>query len=291
VGAVLGAARRAEGHAITGAYAVSDASRERATVLLPGVPVLDVATIVSRSELVLLSVPDDQLPGLADGIARTGIAPGGQVFVHTAGRFGTEVLAPLEHTGAGTVALHPAMTFTGTERDLARLVGCPVAITARTGILPVAQALTVEIGAEPVVIAEADRPLYHAALAHGANHLVVLVDQARTVLSAIGIQDPGSYLRPLLEAALEESLRRGAGALTGPVLRGDRGTIAAHLESLAELDQSPAATHPRDLERTYRALALGALYRSGLSGTDEERLRGILEDGSASSGDGPSEPA
>ena len=278
VGAVLGAALRAEGHALTGAYAVSDASRERAAELLPGVPLLDVPALVERSEMLLLAVPDDQLAPLAAGIAATGLSPGGQLVVHTSGRYGTEALAPLARAGAATIAIHPAMTFTGTRTDLPRLVGCPMGITASAEFLPVAAALVVEMGGEAVVIAEGDRPLYHAALAHAANHLVVLVDQSRRALSRLGIEDPGSYLRPLLEAALEDSLRRGSKALTGPVVRGDAGTVGAHLEALADLDATAAPVEPGDVSDTYRTLALAALARARLPEGAREQIRALLEE-------------
>ena len=278
VGAVLGAALRAEGHALTGAYAVSDASRERAAELLPGVPLLDVPALVERSEMLLLAVPDDQLAPRAAGIAATGLSPGGQLVVHTSGRYGTEALAPLARAGAATIAIHPAMTFTGTRTDLPRLVGCPMGITASAEFLPVAAALVVEMGGEAVVIAEGDRPLYHAALAHAANHLVVLVDQSRRALSRLGIEDPGSYLRPLLEAALEESLRRGSKALTGPVVRGDAGTVGAHLEALADLDATAAPVEPGDVSDTYRTLALAALARARLPEGAREQIRALLEE-------------
>ncbi|ASK66801.1 oxidoreductase [Brachybacterium avium] len=278
VGAVLGAALRAEGHAITGAYAVSDASRDRAAALLPGVPLLGVAELVERSEMLLLAVPDDQLAPLAAGIAATGMAPGGQLVVHTSGRYGTEVLAPLARQGSATLALHPAMTFTGTRSDLARLIGCPMGITAPPDLLPIAAALAVELGGEAVVIAEGDRPLYHAGLAHAANHLVVLVDQAREALSRLGIEDPGSYLRPLLEAALDESLRHGAKALTGPVVRGDAGTVQSHLDALADLDATGTPGEHGDVADTYRVLALAALTRARLPEDTRARIRVLLED-------------
>lgn len=278
VGAVLGAALRAEGHALTGAYAVSDDSRRRAADLLPGVPLLDVHTIVERSELVLLAVPDDQLGPLAAGIAASGEVPGGQVFVHVSGLHGTEVLEPLRALGSGVIALHPAMTFTGTAVDLPRLVGCPVAVTAHGALEAVAQALVVEIGAEPVTIAEGDRALYHAALVHGSNHLVVLVAQARELLAHIGIDDPGAYLRPLMTASLEESLRRGEQALTGPVRRGDAGTVAPHVAALAEADGSRTAVGGGDVLATYRALARAAVARSGLAPDDARRVLAALAD-------------
>lgn len=278
VGAVLGAALRAEGHAVTGAYAVSDGSRERAADLLPGVPLLDVPAIVERSEMLLLAVPDDQLAPLAAGIAATGMVPGGQLVMHTSGRYGTEVLAPLARAGSATLALHPAMTFTGTRADLARLIGCPMGITAAPDLLPIAAALAVELGGESVVIAEGDRPLYHAGLAHAANHLVVLVDQAREALSRLGIDDPGAYLRPLLEAALDESLRHGAKALTGPVVRGDAGTVGAHLDALGDLDATGMPGERGDVSDTYRALALAALSRVRLPEDTRASIRVLLED-------------
>lgn len=277
VGAVLGAALRAEGHAVTGAYAVSEASRERAADLLPGAPLLDVPTLVERSELLLLAVPDDQLADLAAGIAATGLVPGGQLVVHTSGRYGTEVLAPLAAAGCATLALHPAMTFTGTAEDLPRLQGCPMAITAAEAFLPVAAALAVELGGDAFVLPEGDRELYHAALAHGANHLVVLVHQAREALARIGVQDPGATLRPLLEAALDNALRHGATALTGPVVRGDAGTVAAHLAALDEADDTAVLEHEHDTGATYRALARAALERAGLDPHTHARIRSLLE--------------
>nr|WP_197671812.1 DUF2520 domain-containing protein [Devriesea agamarum] len=263
VGAVLGSALRAQGHAITGAYAVSDASRERAELLLPNVPILGVPAIVERSEVVLLAVPDDQLADLAQGIAAAGLVPGGQIVVHTSGRYGIDVLAPIERAGAAVLAVHPAMTFTGTSIDLPRLQGCPMAVTARTAFLPIAQALALEIGGNPMPIAEADRPLYHAALGHGANHLTVLVAQARAMLQRLGVEDAGAMLAPLMHAALDEALSRGFDALTGPISRGDAGTVAAHRIALAELAaQNPAepgsTDDPQAIAETYLAMARAA---------------------------------
>ena len=112
------------------------------------------------------------------------------------------------------------MTFTGMSLDLARLVDCCFAVTAPAPVLPIGQALVVEMGAEPVVVAEEARPLYHAALAHGANHLVTLVAESLDLLAAAGVQPADRVLAPLLSAALDNALRQGDGALTGPVARG-----------------------------------------------------------------------
>lgn len=269
VGAVLGSALRGAGHPVVGASAVSQESRERASTLLPGVPVLEVPEVVRRAELVLLAVPDDALAPLVHGLAGTGAWQPGQIVVHTSGRFGTGVLAPARAAGVIPLALHPAMTFTGTSLDLSRLVGCAFAVTAPAPVLPIGQALVVEIGGEPVVVGEDARPLYHAGLAHGANHLVVLVAQAAQALRAAGVGEPGRVLRPLLEAALDGALRAedaagdgGAGAisaLTGPVRRGDAGTVADHVAVLAALGATSGAV---DVPTGYGALARAATARA-----------------------------
>jgi predicted short-subunit dehydrogenase-like oxidoreductase (DUF2520 family) len=275
VGAVLGSALRAAGHALVGVSAVSAASRERAELLLPGVPVLEVPDVVERSELVLLAVPDDALGPLVDGIAATGGWQAGQLVVHTSGRYGWRVLTPVTAVGAIPLALHPAMTFTGTSLDLARLADCCFGVTAPPPVLPIAQALVVEMGAEPVVVPEDARPLYHAALAHGANHLVTLVTQSMDLLTAAGIDGAERVLAPLLSAALDNALRQGDAALTGPVARGDAGTVTAHLDALAGCDVDDAQALYRTLARTTagRALAAGRLRAE-----DGEALLAVLAD-------------
>jgi len=279
VGAVLGSALRAAGHPVVGASAVSQASRERVEDLLPGVPVLEVPEVVRRAELVLLTVPDDALGPLVQGLADLGAWQAGQIVVHTSGRYGVGVLEPARLAGVIPLAIHPAMTFTGTSLDVARLVGCPFAVTGPTPVLPIGQALAVEVGGEPTVLDESARGLYHAALAHGANHLVVLVAQAAQALAAAGVPDPGRMLTPLLEAALDGALRaestaEGAptdraqgpgaiGALTGPVRRGDVGTVREHL---AVLDAFAVHAGAPDVPAAYRTLARAAGARALAAG-------------------------
>ena len=89
-------------------------------------------------------------------------------------------------------------------------------------------------------VAESDRALYHASLAHGANHLVTLVAQSMDLLRVAGAADPAAVLRPLLTAALDNVLAYGDAALTGPVVRGDVTTIRAHVDALAAADVDDA---------------------------------------------------
>lgn len=260
VGAVLGAALRAAGHQVVGVHAVSVDSQDRAETLLPGAEVLDIPETLRRAELILFAVPDDVLPELVSGAAEAGRFQPGQLIIHTSGRYGTGVLEPAAAAGAVTLAIHPAMTFTGMSLDLQRLSACAFAVTADESVLPVAQALAVEMGGEPVTVAEDDRPAYHAALAHASNHLNILTTQSSQMLENIGVPDPSRVLGPLMQASLDNALASGSGAglggLTGPVVRGDVGTVAEHLRTLAQ------AGVPADVRRAYAAMARSAAQRA-----------------------------
>jgi predicted short-subunit dehydrogenase-like oxidoreductase (DUF2520 family) len=253
VGAVLAAALGAAGHEIVAAAGESDASRDRIAALLPGTA-NEKPTVVARScDLLLLTVPDDMLPNVVAMLSASGAIHAGQYVVHTSGRHGLAVLDAAAEVGARPVALHPAMTFTGTPVDLGRLSGCVFGLTAGPGERTFAEALVAELGGTPMWVAEELRTLYHAGLAHGANHLVTLVTQAMELLSAAGADDPAATLRPLLAAALDNALDQGDAALTGPIVRGDVNTVRAHLSEIQ-------ATAPHTLA-SYVAMARATLDR------------------------------
>jgi len=206
VGPVLGAALAGAGHAITGVSAISERSRERAEVMLPGAPILELPELVERSELVLLAVPETALPSLVGGLAATGTWVAGQLVVHTAAAFGVDVLAPATARGAIPLAIHPAMQFTGTSLDLARLAETWFAVTAPAPVLPIAQALVVEMGGEPVVVAEDDRAAYAEAIATASEFSRSIVKQATGILSGIGIENPGAFLSSLVRSSVDNAL-------------------------------------------------------------------------------------
>lgn len=270
VGAVLGAALSRAGHDIVAVSAVSDASIQRAETLLPGVPIRTVPEVVDAAELVILAIPDDALADLAAGLSSTGAWHAGQIVAHTSGRHGAAVLDPVRRHQAFPLAMHPAMTFTGTAMDVERLQDCCFGVTAEERILPIATALVLDIGAEPVPIAEEDRIAYHCALAHGSNYLVTLTAQAMQVLDHAGVDQPAHVLRPLLSAALDNALRLRDAALTGPVARGDVGTVQSHIEVLR--DRVP------DVLTTYVALGKATAARAVEDGRLRPDLAGPLLD-------------
>lgn len=257
VGAVLGAALRAAGHTITGVAAVSDISRLRAEALLPGVPILPADEVASGCELLILAVPDDVLPELVTGFARAGVFQPGQFIAHTSGGFGVAVLDCA--TQSLPMAIHPAMTFTGTSVDLSRLHDTPFGVTATEEIRPVAEALVVEMGGEPIWVPEDARVVYHAAMVLGSNYLNVLVNESISLLKDAGMENPARLLTPLMSASLDNALRLGDKSLTGPIVRGDSRTVAKHLEALAGRPQTRSAYQVLGRLAVDRALEAGMI--------------------------------
>ena len=271
-GTAMAAALARAGHRVVAASAVSQDSLNRIRRSLPGAQVGRPEEVVEAAGLVLLTVPDDVLPGLVSGLAATGVPLAGRLLAHASGRHGLAVLEPATREGALPLALHPVMTFTGRQDDVEKMRGISFGVTAPDPLRPVAEALVVEMGGEPVFIAEEHRGLYHAGLASAANHLVTLVTASGDLLAAAGVRDPAKMLGPLLGAALENALAFGDAALTGPVARGDADTVAAHVQAIA-------ATAPESLG-AYLALARltadRALAAGRLAPADAQRLLGVL---------------
>lgn len=258
VGSTLGAALARAGHDVVAASGVSDRSRERAARLLPGAEILPPDETVATAEFVLLAVPDDVLRPLVSGLADTGAWRAGQLAAHTSGSHGIGVLDPAAARGVLALALHPVMTFAGRPEDLDRLDGAAFGVTALDELRPVAESLVLEMGGEPVWVPEAARPRYHAALSIGSNHLVTLVNDTLSLLSGAGVAEPARLVAPLLSASLDNVLRLGDAALTGPVSRGDVATVRQHIASLT--DAAP------DVLPSYLALARRTAERAHATG-------------------------
>ncbi|MEZ5096235.1 MAG: DUF2520 domain-containing protein [Nocardioides sp.] len=273
VGAVVAAALRSAGHEIVAVAGESDASRGRISALLPDAPVLKPSAVARACDVLLLTVPDDMLGNVVTVLTDAGAIRPGQYVVHTSGAHGLAVLEPAARIGARPVAMHPAMTFTGTALDLPRLAGCVFGVTAAPTECALTERLVTDLGGRVMWVPEERRTLYHAALAHGANHLVTLVAQAMELLTVVGGDSPAETLRPLLTAALDNALEQGDSALTGPIVRGDANTVRAHLADLA-------AHAPHTLP-SYVALARATLDRVVTDGRvlpiRAEKIRRLLD--------------
>jgi predicted short-subunit dehydrogenase-like oxidoreductase (DUF2520 family) len=272
VGSALALALQRAGHEVVAVSGVSAATRKRADRLFPDVDVLPAEEVARAATLLLLTVPDDVLPDVVETIAAQSAFLPGQLVAHTSGRHGLGVLDPVRDLGALPLALHPAMTFAGAPEDVDRLAGCVFAVSAEGDLRLVAEALVLEMGAEPAYVDDEHRVLYHCALAWGANYLTTIVSQSADLLTAAGVEQPARMLGPLLGAALDNALRRGDAALTGPVSRGDAGTVAAHLD---ELRGSAPGVVPAYVALA-RLTADRALQAGRLDPSAAEALLGVL---------------
>ncbi len=256
-GTVLARAFERVGHHCVAVNAVSDASRERAARMLPSADLMDPIALCATVDLIIVAVPDDVIGAVVNGLVAADAISERHIVMHMSGRHGTQVLARAAAAGATVFAAHPAMTLHASAEDVERLQHCPFGVTAQEEALPIALALVYEIGGVPTAIAEADRVLYHAALAHASNHTVTLLGQSMEMLQSIGIEQAGDYVRSLVATTVERALLEGDAALTGPIARGDWATVRAHLEALA------ASTLPPTTTSTYRALAEATAARHG----------------------------
>jgi predicted short-subunit dehydrogenase-like oxidoreductase (DUF2520 family) len=209
VGTVLGKALAAAGHQLIGITTTDTKNIERAEAMLTDVPVLSVDEVVQGADFVLFAIPANEISSTVSGLAKAGMFRAGQLIAHTAGEFGIGVLEPATAQGVIPLALHPAMSFTGTSIDLSRIRESFFAVAAPAVALPIAQALVIEMGAEPVVISEEEREIYFEAISVANNFSKLIVSQSIGLLESVGVENPRAVLGPLLRSAVEEALADG----------------------------------------------------------------------------------
>jgi predicted short-subunit dehydrogenase-like oxidoreductase (DUF2520 family) len=236
-GAAVGIALAGAGHRLTGVAVGSPAAAARASRLLPAVGHLAAEELAARVDVLVLAVPDDALgavAGAVTGRAGSGGVRAGTVVAHLSGRHGLAPLAPVLVRGATRAAVHPIMSLAGLDpaADAARLRGTTFGVTVDPAAAAVAHRLVADVGGRSVEIADEARTLYHAAIVLGSNYLAALVGAAADLLGTAGVDDARAALAPLLRVSLDNALREGDAATTGPVRRGDAGTVAAHLAAL-----------------------------------------------------------
>lgn len=228
------------GWRVTAVAGGSAASRDRFTGKVAGVRQVAVEELAAAADLIVLAVPDRAVAEVADALASsTGLGERHRI-VHLAGVLDCRPLRRAGLAGARIAACHPAMTLPA-DADPDALIGAAWAVTVPPGADDRwAVELVATLGGQPFTIPERDRVRYHAALTVGANAVGAAVATARQLLVSTGIDEPRSILEPLVAASVDHVLRDGAKALTGPVMRGDAATVAAHLADL-DRDLPPLA--------------------------------------------------
>jgi predicted short-subunit dehydrogenase-like oxidoreductase (DUF2520 family) len=275
VGTALAVAFARAGWPVTAAFSRDPGRLARFRELVPSaLAATDPAVVADDADLVFLTVPDD---AVADVAAHLRLYAG-QAVVHTSGALGREVLAPARAAGTTSGSFHPLVAFADLDAALAALAGATVAVEGDEELVELLAQLAESIGAQPVRLPPTGKAAYHAAAVLAAGGFVGLLDGIAEVARGAGLDEGGALAiyAPLIRQSLANAERLGiTSALTGPFVRGDVGTVRAHLEALARL--APGAL---ELYRVVarRELAM-AVARGALDESAAEALRRLLDAG------------
>lgn len=280
LGTVLGLALHRAGYPVVGCASRARESAERLAARIPDCVAATPAELASRAEVIFLTVPDDAITIVDAEVPWTG----SHLAVHCSGARPAAALQAAARAGARVAGFHPLQSFAGPEIGLRNLSGSTFGIEADDSTWPFLARIAVDLGAVPLRISQEQRARYHAASALVSNGTVGLVAVAAHLWEALGVERPEAVraFLPLLEGTLRNIRALGIpNALTGPIVRGDVGTVRSHVEALSEV--------PEDLQ-VYRALA-GRLIdlareRGTISVEQAADLRAILANTSAE-GDRP----
>ena len=236
VGTALGVAINRAGWPVTAVASRDVGRRERFRSLVPGARgFMEAAAVVDEVELVVLAVPDDAIASVVEPLRLFS----GQTLIHTSGLLDADVLSPALAAGSHIGAFHPLVSFTfDVDRSIAGLAGATIALEGDDAIIGLLADLAETIGGVAVRLPRGAKPAYHAAAVMASGGLVALLDAVVTLGAAAGLDERGAltvYGR-LMEQTLANAHANGvAAALTGPIVRGDVGTIAAHLAAVERL--------------------------------------------------------
>ncbi len=274
VGTALGAAFARAGWQVTAVASRDEERRRRFQERVAGARgFADANAVLDEADLIFLTVPDDAIAGAASSM----LLYSGQALVHTSGALPASVLEPAMAAGTNMGSFHPLVSFTDLDQAIADLSGSTIALEGDAALLPVLADLAESIGAHPVLLPEGGKAAYHAAAMMAAGGLIGLLDAIAQVAVLAGLDEKTAVAvyAPLARQALANAERLGIDqALSGPVVRGDVGTVRTHLAVLGEL--APSAL-PLYVEVCRRELAI-ARRRGELSDEAADALARLLED-------------
>ena len=267
LGSGLALALSAAGWRVTAIASRSQSSAERAAGLIDGCETRRNAQAVADTcDLVFITTPDSAIAGVSGEVTWRM----GQGVAHCCGAASTELLATAANSGAAVGAMHPFQTFAaidGPGQAAGRLQGVTFAISATGWLEEFLPNLARTLGGRGIEIPQGMRPLYHASAVLSCGYLATLLDSAVRLWTSMGFteEDGVRAAVPLARATIEAIERVGpTGAVTGPVVRGDAETLAAHLELLSR--------HAAHLLPLYRQLTESSLPLARARGIEERQL-------------------
>ncbi len=272
VGQTLSRVWHERGYSIAAVSSRSYSSAEACAQIVLADAVRDPLEVVRRSDLIFLTVPDDEIAKVATSLAE--MPMGGKAIVHTSGVKPASVLGLFQVQGAVIGSLHPVFPFANIETALLRMPGSVFALEAEGLLREWLTALVESVSGHILVIPPGSKALYHAALNFVGAYTVTMYNIAASIFETMGINTPEAHraLYSLMLAAIQNIQTDGLpGALTGPISRGDAGTIADHLAAL----QSAGIDH--GILDAYEAIARLTLPIAAAQGIDISELDLLLK--------------
>lgn len=248
VGTALARKLSEKGYTVSAVSSRSLTSAQRLAGSVSGARVLGNAQgVADLADSVFITTPDGAIPGVASSVRWRA----GQDVLHCSGADSLDVLEPARKSGASVGVFHPLQTFASVDQAITNLAGSTFALEADEPLLGRLRQMATDLGGHGVALKAGDKVLYHAAAVMACNYVVTLVKLAADLWSTFGISQAEATraLLPLLKGTLNNIENVGLpNCLTGPIARGDMGTIRKHLAALEQ-----KAPH---LLSTYRELGL-----------------------------------
>lgn len=271
VGTGVGLLLKRRNYDIVGVASRTAASAKTAAERLQ-CPVYDRPEEVARAaDIVFITTSDQAIAPVAEVIARKGGFRKGQTVIHMSGSLTSAVLAPARAAGASVLSLHPLQSCADPDRAVANLPGSVFSLEGDSKALPLGQQLIKDLGGDYFNINPQDKVLYHAAACVASNYLVSIVDISCRLMREAGMKPEQvmGALNPLVAGTLKNIAEKGVpDALTGPIARGDVGTVKDHLHAID--------TALPELSEIYRALGRYTVGTAGRKGSINARRAALL---------------
>ena len=278
VGSAIAILLQDKGHQVTGLYSKTGISAASLAERLGCSAFADPVGLLGFAEVIFITTPDRELDHMASLLAGSGMVRGKHRFFHMSGALPAEVLTPLREQGGVICSLHPLQSFAGIQQALVNLPGSFFAVQGDASAMEIAYRIISDLDGEPFTIQGEDKPLYHLGAVIASNYLVTLMHYALSILGSIGIPEDKAIaaLLPLIRGTLSNIEELGpVKSLTGPVARGDSGTVGGHLKAVSKLNYSYT-----DLYKTLGRYTVEiALEKGSIDETQRNRLLKLFCEG------------
>lgn len=270
LGTSLGRALAAQGHVIKAVTCRrAHSARESRRIIGQGMSSTNNSAAARQGDIIFLCLPDEEIPKAAVELSRSRIGWPQKIVFHTSGLLSAAALKPLQDKGAAIASFHPVQSFARKATSPSHFQGIYFGFEGDRKACRLGRAIASGLGGRSFLLSAEGKPAYHAACAVASNFLVILLDAAARLLGRAGIEENKAFrlLFPLVEGTLRNVKKFDMlASLTGPVARGDRASVEAHLEVLRRLPGYANA---------YKALSLLALEQAKTGGMSPHKVRAL----------------